>query len=61
MKITMTVIIERQQACFFFTQIKTNYETFYIQNPYTLQKARQFLLRFYRQKAIHITLYNLLF
>ena len=57
----MTVIIERQQACFFFTQIKTNYETFYIQNPYTLQKARQFLLRFYIQKAIQITLYNLLF
>ena len=29
---------------------------FYIQKPDTFQKARQFPLRFYIQKAIHLTL-----
>ena len=32
---------------------------FYIQKPDTFQKARQFPLRFYTQKAIHLTLHDL--
>ena len=45
-KITRTLI---------YTKSKT-IETFYIQKPDTFQKARQFQIRFYIQKAIHLTL-----
>ena len=53
MKITMTVIIERQLA----QKGKQNCETFFIyKKPDTFQKARQFPFRFYIQKGIHLTL-----
>ena len=36
-----------------------NYETFFIyKDPDTFQKARQFTLRFYIQKSIHLTLWD---
>ena len=35
---------------------KTTAKHFYIQNPDTFRKARQFPLRFYIQKAINFTL-----
>ena len=40
-----------------YTKSKQNSETFlYTKNPYTFQKARQFPLRFYIQKTIHLSL-----
>ena len=39
-----------------YTKSKKNAKRFYIQKPDTFQKARQFPLRFYIQKAINLTL-----
>ena len=57
MKITMTAIFERQRARFYTQKAKKNCETFFIyKKPDTFQKARQFELSFYIQKARHFTL-----
>ena len=55
MKITMTALIESQHARL-YTQKQKNAKRLYIQKPDTFQKARQFPLRFYMQKAIHLSL-----
>ena len=55
MKITMTAIIERQRARL-YTKIKKIAKRFIFKKQDTFQKARQFPLRFYIQKAIHLTL-----
>ena len=51
--ITMTPISKRQRASFTYTKSKNNCETFIytFKKPDTFQKARQFALRFYSQKA----------
>ena len=57
MKITMTAIIERQGArlgSYMHNLFLRN--LFIYKNPETFQKARQFPLHFYIQKAIHLTL-----
>ena len=52
----MTDILERQRARL-YTQKAKNSKTFFIyKKPDTFQKARRFPLRFYIQKAIHLTL-----
>ena len=56
MKITMTAVIERQRARLYTKKAKKLRNVFIYKMPHTFQKARQFLLRFYIQKAIHLTL-----
>ena len=56
MKITMTAIIERQRARLYTQKAKKSRNVFLYKKPDTFQKARQFPLRFYIQKAIHLTL-----
>ena len=56
MKITMTAIIERQCARLYTQKAKKLGNVFIYKNPDTFQKARQFPLRFYIQKSIHLTL-----
>ena len=56
MKITMTAITERQRACLYTQKAKKLRNIFIYKKPDTFQKARQFPLRFYIQKAIHLTL-----
>ena len=56
MKITMTAIIESQHARLYTQKVKIITERFIYKKPDTFQKARQFPLRFYIQKAIHLTL-----
>ena len=51
----MTAIIERQRACL-YTQKQKIANRFLYKKPDTLQKSRQFRLRFYIQKSIHLTL-----
>ena len=55
MKITMTTIIERQRARI-YTKSKKLRNIFIYKKPDTFQKARQFPLRFYIQKTLHLTL-----
>ena len=50
MKITMTAIIERQRARLYTQKAKNIAKLFYMQNPDTFQKARQFPLRFLYKK-----------
>ena len=53
----MTAIIERQRARFYIQKKQNKFPTVFIyKNPDTFQKARQFPLRFYIQKAIHLAL-----
>ena len=56
MKITMTAIIERQRARLYTQKAKKLLHIFIYKKPDTFQKSRQFPLRFYIQKAIHLTL-----
>ena len=56
MKITRTAITERQRARLYTQKSKTLQNVFIYKKPDTFQKARQFLLCFYIQKAIHLTL-----
>ena len=56
MKITITAIIERQRERFYTQKSKKLRNVFTYKKPYTFQKARQLPLRFYIQKAIHLTL-----
>ena len=56
MKITMTAIIERQRARLYTQKAKKMRNVYIFKNSDTFQKARQFPLRFYIQKAIHLTL-----
>ena len=56
MKITMTAIIERQRARLYTQKAKKLLNIFIYKKLDTFQKARQFPLRFYIQKAIHLTL-----
>ena len=52
----MTAIIERQRARLYTKKQKKIPNVFIYKKPDTFQKARQFPLRFYIQKAIHCTL-----
>ena len=52
----MTAIIERQRARLYTQKAKKLPNVFIYKKPDTFQKARQFPLRFYIQKAIHLTL-----
>ena len=52
----MTAIIERQRARLYTQKAKKIPNVFIYKKPYTFQKARQFPIRFYIQKAIHLTL-----
>ena len=55
MKITITAI--RTTCTFLYTQkAKKTRNVFIFKKPDTFQKARQFPLRFYIPKAIHLTL-----
>ena len=56
MKISMTAIIERQRARLYPQKEKKMLNIFIYKKPNTFQKARQFPLRFYIQKAINLTL-----
>ena len=56
MKITMTSIIERKRTRLYTQKSKKLRNVFICKKPDTFQKARQFPLRFYIQKAIHLTL-----
>ena len=56
MIITMTAIIERQRARLYTQKVKKIANVFRYKKPDTFQKARQFPLRFYIQKAIHFSL-----
>ena len=56
MKIRMTAIIERQRARLYTQKAKNIRNIFIYKKPDTFQKARQFPLRFYIQKATHLTL-----
>ena len=56
MKITMTAIIGRQRARFKYKAGKKMRNVFIYKKTDTFQKARQLPLRFYIQKAIHLTL-----
>ena len=56
MKITMTAIIERQRARLYTQKAKKLQNIFIYKKPDTFQKAKQFPFRFYKQKAIHLTL-----
>ena len=52
----MTAIIERQRARLYKQKAKELRNVFIFKKPDTFQKARQFPLCFYIQKAIHLTL-----
>ena len=52
----MTAIIERQRARLYTKKQKKLRNVFIFKKPHTFQKARQFPLRFYIQKAVHLTL-----
>ena len=56
MKITMTVIIERQRALLYTQKSKKIAKRLFIQKARHVSKATQFPLRFYIEKAIHLTL-----
>ena len=56
MKITMTDIMERQRARVHTQKAKKLPNVFIYKKPDTFQKAGQFPLGFYIQKAIHLTL-----
>ena len=56
MKITRTAIIKRQRARLYTQKAKKIRNVFIYKKPDTFQKAKQFLLRFCIQKAIHLTL-----
>ena len=56
MKITMTAIVERQRACLYTKKAKKLLNVFIYKKPHTFQKARQFPLRFYLQKALYLML-----
>ena len=56
MQITMTAIIKRQRARLYTQKAKKLRNVFIYKKQDTFQKARQFPLRFYMQKAIHLTL-----
>ena len=56
MKITLTAMIERQRARLYTQKAKKLPNVFIYKKPHTCQKARQFPLRFYIQKSIHLTL-----
>ena len=57
MKITMTAIIERQRTRFYMHKNQKQLRNVFIyKKSDTFQKARQFTLGFYIQKAIHLTL-----
>ena len=52
----MTAMIERQRACLYKQKAKELRNVFIYKKPDTFQKTRQFTLRLYIQKAIHLTL-----
>ena len=56
MKIMITAIIESQCARSYTQKAKKMRNVFIYKKPDTFQKARQFPLRFYIQKATHLTL-----
>ena len=56
MNISMTAIIERQRARLYTQKAKKIAKRLLYKKPDTFQKARQFPLHFYIQKAIHFTL-----
>ena len=59
MKFTITDISKRQRGRLYKYKKQRKWRNvFILKNPDTLQKARQFLLRFYIQKARHFTLCN---
>ena len=58
MKITMTAITERQRARLYTRKAKHLRNIFIFKKLDNFQKARQFPLRFYIQKAIHLTLWD---
>ena len=58
MKIMMTAIIERQGARLYTQKAKKLPNVFIYKKPDTFQKARQFPLRFFIQKAIHFALWD---
>ena len=49
----------KRTRTFIYIKGKKNAKRFYIQKAITFQKATQFSLRFYTQKAIHLMLHNL--
>ena len=55
MKNTITAIIEIQSARLYTQKAKKSQKVFIYKKPDTFQNARQFPLRFYIQKAIHLT------
>ena len=55
MQMKMTAIIERQRARLNTQKAKKLRNVFIYKNLDNFQKARQFPLRFYKQKAIHLT------
>ena len=56
----MTPISKKQRARFYIykTQKMRNVFIFLQKKPDTFQKARQFPVRFYSQKVVHLTLRN---
>ena len=56
MNFFMTAIIERRRGRLYTQKAKKMRNVFIYKKPDTFQKARQFPLRFYIQKAIHLTL-----
>ena len=56
MKMTRTAIIERQRARLYTQKAKKSETFLYTKSQTCFQKAKQFSLRFYIQKAIHLTL-----
>ena len=55
----MTPISERQHARFIYTKRKFSKRLYIFKRKDSLQKARQFALRFYSKEARHITLRDL--
>ena len=59
MKNTMTAVSKKQRARYIYIQKKRKLRNVFIYKKQdTLQKARQFALRFYSKKARHFTLRN---
>ena len=54
----ITAIIERPRARIYTQRAKKMRNVFIYKKPDTFQKDRQFPLRFYIQKAMHLTLRN---
>ena len=52
----MTAIIERQRSRLYTQKVKKLRNVFIYKKPDTFQKATEFPLHFYIQKAIHLTL-----